>query len=211
MIFVAIYTFIRETVKVLLEMIFGAGSKVANYSGVITVLLIFVVILAVFQGFRACFSSCSDRREEKKIEKLNTNITVDKVETNVLVQEKEVISNEVNKANANFADAEHRDSSTRDSDFSSVRRKFCEQHPKTAAASADDLKECTQMLDQTLDELKALKGYAASLEKRTAIDDAIQKKQSETIDQQGKLIAIYEKKKGTTISFFFGLVKIKKN
>jgi hypothetical protein len=67
------------------------------------------------------------------------------------------------------------------------------------------------MLDQTLDELKALKGYAASLEKRTAIDDAIQKKQSETIDQQGKLIAIYEKKKGTTISFFFGLVKIKKN
>jgi hypothetical protein len=67
------------------------------------------------------------------------------------------------------------------------------------------------MLDQTLDELKTLKSYAASLEKKSAVDDAIEKKQAETIDQQGKLIAIYEKKKGTTISLFFGLVKIKKN
>jgi hypothetical protein len=58
---------------------------------------------------------------------------------------------------------------------------------------------------------EALKTYAASLEKKSAIDEAIEKKQAETIDQQGKLIAIYEKKKGTTISFFFGLVKIKKN
>jgi hypothetical protein len=77
--------------------------------------------------------------------------------------------------------------------------------------NADDLKDCTQMLDQTLDELKQLKTYAASLEKKSAIDEAIEKKQGETIDQQGKLIAIYEKKKGTTISLFFGLVKIKKN
>jgi hypothetical protein len=82
--------------------------------------------------------------------------------------------------------------------------------PKTANV-ADDLKDCTQMLDQTLDELKALKAYVVSLEKKAAVDDAIEKKQGETIDQQGKLIAIYEKKRGTTISFFFGLVKIKKN
>jgi uncharacterized membrane protein len=130
MIFVAIYTFIRETVKVVLETVFGAGSKPAKYAGFITILLILAVILAVFQGFRACFSSCSDRREEKKVEQLNTNITVDKVETSVLVNKKEEISNETNQANANFADSQHRDSSTRDSNFSTVRRKFCEQHPK---------------------------------------------------------------------------------
>jgi chromosome segregation ATPase len=168
--------------------------------------------LAVFQGFRACFSSCSAAREEKKIEKIEANITDSKAETNVLANQKEVISNEVNQANANFADVQHRDSSTRSTDFGAVRRKFCQQNiPATVNASEDDLKECTQMLDQTLDELKALKAYAASLEKKSSIDEAIEKKQAETIASQGKLIAIYEKKRGTTISFFFGLVKIKKN
>jgi hypothetical protein len=130
MIFVAIYTFLRETVKVPLELIFGAGSKPVKYAGIITISLVFVAILIIFQTFRACFSSCSDRREEKKIEQLNTNITTGKVETNVLVNKKEEVSNEVTQTNANLADSQHRDSSGRDSDFGSVRRKFCEQHPQ---------------------------------------------------------------------------------
>jgi uncharacterized membrane protein YhiD involved in acid resistance len=129
MIFVAIYQFIRETVKVILESIFGSQSKVVNYAGLITISLVLVLILAIFQVFRACLSSCSDRREEKKIEKIEANITEDKVETKVLVNKKEEISNEVNQANANFADTSRRDSSTRDSNFSTVRRKFCQQHP----------------------------------------------------------------------------------
>jgi hypothetical protein len=36
MIFVAIYTFIRETVSVLLAMIFGPDSKPVKYAGLVT-------------------------------------------------------------------------------------------------------------------------------------------------------------------------------
>jgi hypothetical protein len=67
------------------------------------------------------------------------------------------------------------------------------------------------MLDQSIEENRALKKENASLTKLHSVDKQIIANKDDTIDQQGKLIAIYEKKKGTTISFFFGLVKIKKN
>jgi regulator of replication initiation timing len=81
---------------------------------------------------------------------------------------------------------------------------------KTVSAD-DELRDCSQMLDQSIEENRALKKENASLTKLHSVDKQIIANKDDTIDQQGKLIAIYEKKKGTTISFFFGFVKIKKN
>jgi uncharacterized membrane protein YhiD involved in acid resistance len=130
MIFVAIYTFIRETVKVILESIFGGQSKIVNYAGLITIALFLVVILTIFQVFRACLSSCSDRREEKKIEKIEANIVEKKVEANVLTNIQVEVENEANNSSVNTNRVLNTDSGTRQSDFSTVKRKWCADHPK---------------------------------------------------------------------------------
>ena len=78
-------------------------------------------------------------------------------------------------------------------------------------ASADDLRDCAQMLDQSIAEVRALKAKAAALEQLAGIQREIIARKDEQIAEQAKLIAIYEKRKGTTISFFFGLIKIRKN
>lgn len=67
------------------------------------------------------------------------------------------------------------------------------------------------MLDQSIAEVRALKAKAAALEQLVAIQKDIIARKDEQIAEQAKLIAIYEKRKGTTISFFFGLIKIRKN
>lgn len=82
--------------------------------------------------------------------------------------------------------------------------------PETQNA-ADDLHQCSQMLDQSLAEARALKLYAAQLEKLVEIQNSILAKKDEEISEQKKLIAIYEKRKGTKISFLFGLIKFTKN
>ena len=81
-----------------------------------------------------------------------------------------------------------------------------------ATASADDqLRDCTQMLDQSIEEVRALKAKAAALEQLVAIQKEIIARKDEQIAEQAKLISIYERRKGTTISFLFGLIKIRKN
>ncbi len=66
------------------------------------------------------------------------------------------------------------------------------------------------MLDQSIAEVKALKDKAAALEELNRLNREIIAKKDETIAEQAKLIGVYEKRKGTTISFFFGLIKIRK-
>ncbi len=80
-----------------------------------------------------------------------------------------------------------------------------------ATASADDLSDCAQMLDQSIEEVRALKKVLAAQEKLNVLNDAIIEKKDAVIAEQEKQIAIYEKRKGTRISFLFGLIKITKN
>lgn len=84
--------------------------------------------------------------------------------------------------------------------------------PATASAAslADDLKACSQMLDQSIEEVRALKKKAAALEELTALQKQIIERKDEVIAEQKKLIDVYEKRKGTRISFLFGLIKITK-
>lgn len=67
------------------------------------------------------------------------------------------------------------------------------------------------MLDQSIAEVRALKAKAAALDQLVAIQKDIIARKDEQITEQAKLIGIYEKRKGTTISFLFGLIKIRKN
>lgn len=67
------------------------------------------------------------------------------------------------------------------------------------------------MLDQSIAEVRALKAKAAALEELNDLNTQIIAKKDETIAEQKKLIEIYEKRKGTRISFLWGLIKIRKN
>lgn len=75
---------------------------------------------------------------------------------------------------------------------------------------SNDLAECSRMLDQSISEVRALKSQVAVLEKLNAVNSEIIAKKDEQITEQKRLIAIYEKRKGTKISFLFGLVKFTK-
>ena len=78
-------------------------------------------------------------------------------------------------------------------------------------ASADELRDCSQMLDQSIAEARALKAKVTALEQLVNLDNQIIAKKDETIGEQKKLIDLYEKRRGTRISFLFGLIKISKN
>lgn len=85
--------------------------------------------------------------------------------------------------------------------------------PTTQAA--DEV--CNQRLAKTLDALEAaeltikLQQSALEAERKLAdINEAIIRKKDEIIKNQADLLKIYEKEKGLTVSFFFGLLKIRK-
>lgn len=80
----------------------------------------------------------------------------------------------------------------------------------TASAESDELRDCVQMLDQSIAEVRALKARVASLEQLRSLDSQIIAKKDETIADQKKLIDIYEKRRGLRVSFLFGLIKISK-
>ncbi len=67
------------------------------------------------------------------------------------------------------------------------------------------------MLDQSIEEVRAFKAKTAALEELVGLQKQVIARKDETIAEQAKLIAIYEKRKGTRISFLFGLIKITKN
>ena len=67
------------------------------------------------------------------------------------------------------------------------------------------------MLDQSIEEVRALKAKTAAFEQLVDLQKQIITRKDETIAEQKKLIEMYEKRKGTRISFLFGLIKITKN
>lgn len=67
------------------------------------------------------------------------------------------------------------------------------------------------MLDQSIAEVRAMKAYAAQLEKLAGVQSAIIAKKDEQILEQKRLVEIYEKRRGTKLSFLFGLIKFTKN
>jgi hypothetical protein len=82
--------------------------------------------------------------------------------------------------------------------------------PATQSVS-DELRDCSQMLDQSIAEVRALKAKVAALEQLNGLNGQIIVKKDETIADQAKLIGIYEKRKGLRVSFLFGLIKVSKN
>jgi hypothetical protein len=80
---------------------------------------------------------------------------------------------------------------------------------------ADDV--CDQRLAKTLDALDAAEATVRTLQalieaqnKLAETNDAVIAKKDEIIKSQSDLIKTYEKEKGLTVSFFFGLIKIRK-
>lgn len=85
--------------------------------------------------------------------------------------------------------------------------------PTTQAA--DDI--CNRRLAKTLDALEAAELTVKTLQAATqaqnkllSINDDIISKKDEIIKSQNELIKNYDKEKGITVSFFFGLLKIRK-
>ena len=67
------------------------------------------------------------------------------------------------------------------------------------------------MLDQSIAEVRALKAKIAALEQLVALDERIIAKKDDAIGDQAKLITMYEKRKGTELSFLWGLIKFRKH
>lgn len=81
--------------------------------------------------------------------------------------------------------------------------------------AADDV--CSQRLTKTLDALEAAEATVRTLQaaieaqdKLAEIHDRLVGRKEEIIKSQSDLIKNYDKEKGVTISFFFGLLKIRK-
>ena len=82
----------------------------------------------------------------------------------------------------------------------------------------NDLQIANQRLAKTLDALeqsetviKTLQAEIATRKNLQTLSDDLINKKDQIIANQTKLIAEYEKQKGLTISFLFGLIKIRKN
>ena len=84
-----------------------------------------IILMIVLGGIR----SCRDKRTEEKIEKIKVNAQTAEIEANVLTNQKAEVEANANKANANLSDVLNTDSGGRDTDFGTVKRKFCEDHP----------------------------------------------------------------------------------
>lgn len=91
--------------------------------------------------------------------------------------------------------------------------------PTTQPAPSGDASEvCNSRLLKALDGLDRAEAVIATLQdqhkadqKLNAKNDDIIANRDKTIADQDKLIKQYEKRKGTTVSFLFGLIKIRSN
>ncbi len=78
-------------------------------------------------------------------------------------------------------------------------------------SAENDLRDCSQMLDQSLAETRVLKEQIAALEKLAAAQLEVIEKLREQAGEQKKMIELYERRRGMRISFFWGLIKVQKN
>jgi hypothetical protein len=73
--------------------------------------------------------SCRTRQIERKIDDIKTNITVDKVESNIQSNIVNQAANNSNQALENVNKAANRDSSNHPADFNEAKKKFCAEFP----------------------------------------------------------------------------------
>lgn len=125
--------FIRETIKVILELIFGP--KAARYVGAVTVLVIILVVVLIVGGIGAGIQSYRNNQSARKDAKNKDDILRDKGKIEIIGENRNAqieinteAAKESEKASANFSDVLRTDSSKRDGNFSSARRKWCEDH-----------------------------------------------------------------------------------
>jgi hypothetical protein len=86
-----------------------------------------ILLLAIVFGR---IGACRSRREEKKIANLQANIKTSEIEANVLTNTQVEVETNANNASANTNSVLNTDSRDRESDFSAVKRRWCEDHPR---------------------------------------------------------------------------------
>lgn len=110
-----IFTFLSDVWKA-----FPFQVRVISLAGVGVLL----VLLFVFGQM----SSCSRRREERKIDRIEANIQRSEIEANVLSNTIKVKEENANNTNNDLNRVLGTDSRDRQSDFGTVRRKWCRDH-----------------------------------------------------------------------------------
>ncbi|MBT0646927.1 hypothetical protein KJJ93_28480, partial [Escherichia coli] len=73
------------------------------------------------------------------------------------------------------------------------------------------LQDCSQMLDQSIEEVRAQRELIERLEQLNKVLTDLLLLRNQQLEEQEKLIEVYEKRRGLRISFLFGLIKISKN
>ncbi|MCV4753020.1 hypothetical protein OFC37_26480, partial [Escherichia coli] len=67
------------------------------------------------------------------------------------------------------------------------------------------------MLDQSIEEVRAQRELIERLEQLNKVLTDLLLLRNQQLEDQKKLIEVYEKRRGLRISFLFGLIKISKN
>ncbi len=93
---------------------------------------VLIVLIIVFGQIGACRT----RREERKIEETKTNIQTSQIEANVLENRQQEVEQNANDANGNINAVFGTDSGGRDTDFGTVRAKWCREHPADSKCSS---------------------------------------------------------------------------
>lgn len=112
---------------------FGIEFETAKkYAGWVVLAAVAIVLILVFSIF-GYFSSCSDRRAEKKLENLNANISAANTDVKILTNQKQNLNADVlssaensNKAAAAVNSAANANLSGFGSDYNKANDRFCE-------------------------------------------------------------------------------------
>jgi hypothetical protein len=100
---------------------FGFETRMVFVAGVGLLLLLAIVLGRI--------DSCRSRREDRKIDQIQANIKTAEIEANVLTNSSKEVEANANKANANLGNVLGTDSANRESDFGTVRQRWCADHP----------------------------------------------------------------------------------
>lgn len=93
---------------------------------IIAAVLFGLLVLAIVIGR---VGACRSRQEERKIERIQTNIRTSEIEANVLTNTKREVEANAKNASVNVDRTFNTDSGNRDTDFGTVKRKWCADHP----------------------------------------------------------------------------------
>ena len=92
---------------------------------IIAAVLFGLLVVAIVIGR---VGACRSRREEQRIERIQANIRTAETEANVLTNIQTEVHTNANNANRDLDRILNTDSRNRNSDFGTVRRRWCEDH-----------------------------------------------------------------------------------